>query len=155
MQQSITGFDGVDGVREFSSDAAILAAFSLIRQLRPRLTSAEQWLSAFKRQASSGYRVLLIVSDNTPTALAGFRLQENLIHGKFLYVDDLVTDATTRSAGLGRQLMDALMQVARDCGCDHLVLDTGLANHDAQRFYTRCGMTNLATRFVKSVGDQQ
>ena len=153
MTRTMTGFAGIEGVREFSNDAAIRAAFDLIRQLRPRLTSAEQWLNAYKRQAASGYRVLLVVNDDIPRALAGFRLQENLIHGKFLYVDDLVTDATLRSAGLGKQLLEALMGVARDSQCDHLVLDTALVNHDAQRFYARCGMTNLATRFVKPVGD--
>ncbi|MEZ1317992.1 GNAT family N-acetyltransferase [Pseudomonas fluorescens] len=149
----MTGFDGVEGVRECSNDAAILAAYDLIRQLRPRLTDPGQWLDAYKRQAAGGYRVLLLVHDDVPQGLAGFRLQENLIHGRFLYVDDLVTDATLRGAGLGKRLLDALTGIARDSQCDHLVLDTALVNHDAQRFYTRCGMTNLATRFIKPLGD--
>lgn len=140
-----------DGVIEHSSEAAILGAHSLIIQLRPQLISPDLWLAAFKRQAESGYRVLLSVQDGKPRGLAGFRLQENLIHGKFLYVDDLVTDSALRGLGVGQQLLEALMNEATLSGCDRLVLDTAITNIDAQRFYKRCGMSALATRFVQIV----
>lgn len=140
-----------DGVNEHSSEAAILAAHNLIIQLRPNLTSPDLWLAAFKRQSKSGYRVLLAVQDRKPRGLAGFRLQENLVHGKFLYVDDLVTDSAVRGSGVGQHLLEKLMDEARRSGCDRLVLDTAITNVDAQRFYIRCGMSELATRFVQLV----
>ena len=146
------GFSDVDGVREYSDEVAVVAAFDLIRQLRPQLTDLGQWLAAFKRQALTGYRIMMLIADNKPLALAGFRIQENLIHGRFLYVDDLITDSTTRSAGLGRQMIAALLDEAGRSDCIRLVLDTAIANHDAQRFYKRCGMNQLATRFVTMVG---
>lgn len=147
----IKALNAVDGVHECSSELAILAAFSLIQQLRPWLKTPDQWGATYKRQHESGYRLLLAFRDGVPRALAGFRIQENLIHRKFLYVDDLVSDSNMRSAGLGTALIQELERVARHANCDHLVLDTGITNHNAQRFYKRCGMSALALRFVSPI----
>lgn len=144
----IKALNAVDGVHECSSELAVSSAFGLIQQLRPWLQNSDQWLTVFKRQYESGYRLLLVFRDGVPTALAGFRIEENLVHRKFLYVDDLVSDSNVRSTGLGARLIQELERVARHAHCDHLVLDTALSNHGAQRFYERCGMRALATRYV-------
>lgn len=145
------GFADGDGIREYSDHVALSAAFDLVRQLRPRLSDVRGWLDIYERQAASGYRVLISVRDAKPNAMAGFRIQENLIHGRFLYVDDLVTDSAARNMGLGKQVLAALIGIAEKSNCSHLVLDTAMANHDAQRFYSRFGMTPLATKFVKKI----
>jgi len=82
-------------------------------------------------------------------ALAGYRLQESLLYGRFIYVDDLV--ARTRSQGLGSKLMNALRDEARKLGCDHLVLDTGLGNSLAQRFYFRQGFLSKGLHFSQAL----
>ena len=68
-------------------------------------------------------------------AAAGFRLLENLAWGRFLYVDDLVTDAAHRSQGHGDALMNWLMAHARAAGCAELHLDSGVERFGAHRFY--------------------
>jgi ribosomal protein S18 acetylase RimI-like enzyme len=141
-------FADEDGVREYSDEVALIAAFDVVRQLRPHLDDVYQWLDIYRRQAKTGYRVLLLIKDNKPAAMAGFRIQENLIHGRFLYVDDLVTDAAYRGKGLGEKLLSALIELTENSSCERMVLDTAMANHDAQRFYLRFGLTPLATRFV-------
>ena len=83
-----------------------------------------------------------------PIALAGFRVLENFVHGRYLYVDDLVVDEAGRGQGVGAALMDWLKAEGRALGCDNLVLDTALANAAAHRFYRRQGLRNLATRFT-------
>ena len=82
-----------------------------------------------------------------PLALAGYRLDENLIYGSFLYVDDLVTHESSRGRNLGARLLDALTESARRAGCAKLVLDTGSSNALAQRFYFRQGLLTSAMRF--------
>ncbi|MNN57994.1 Acetyltransferase (GNAT) family protein [compost metagenome] len=86
-------------------------------------------------------------------ALAGCRLQENLVHGVHFYVDDLVTDASARSAGYGQQLMDRLKAEARAAGCRKLVLDTPLTNVLGHRFYYRNGLLASALRFYYVLED--
>jgi GNAT superfamily N-acetyltransferase len=57
-------------------------------------------------------------------ALAGYRLQENLIHGQFLYVDDLVTLDSARGQGHGERLMTFLKAEAARLGCARLAHST-------------------------------
>ncbi len=58
-----------------------------------------------------------------------------LFHGRFMYVDDLVTRAADRPAGFGGKLFDWLVQQAREHNCTHLDLDSGVQRFDAHRFY--------------------
>jgi GNAT superfamily N-acetyltransferase len=118
-----------------------------MRQLRPHLASEAEFVERWRRQTSEGYRLLAVWDGAHPVALAGVRVQENLIHGRFFYVDDLVTDDAQRSAGHGRRLMDRLKDEARALGCAKLVLDTALANSLGQRFYFREGLLARALRF--------
>lgn len=128
-------------------EGEIAACYDLMRQLRPHLASPEEFAIRWKRQTESGYRLFAVWSDATPRALAGFRLMENLIHGRFLYVDDLVSEEGWRRHGHGARLLDRLKEEARAAGCRKLVLDTGLDNVLAHRFYYRQGLLARALRF--------
>lgn len=127
-------------------DAA--ACYSLMRQLRPHLTSEAEFIERWRRQASAGYRLLAIWMSEEPIALAGFRVQDNLVHGLHLYVDDLVTLETVRSSGYGQQMMTRLAAEGRKLGCGKLVLDTPLTNALGHRFYYRNGLLATALRFI-------
>ncbi len=130
------------------SDSQILAAFSVMLQLRPHLKDARDFLERVRRmQQTEGYRILAIENMTNVIALAGYRLQENLIYGPFLYVDDLVTLDTARGTHCGAQLLQALQKIGKEAGCARLVLDTGLANSLAQRFYFRQGLLSGGLHF--------
>jgi ribosomal protein S18 acetylase RimI-like enzyme len=130
------------------SDAEVLACFPLMRQLRPHLASAEDFLARVRRQASEGYRLLVAWEDGTPVALGGYRIVEMLVRGRFLYVDDLVTTEAARGRGLGALVLRALAGEARAAGLPALVLDTAADNTSAHRFYEREGMRMVARRYA-------
>ena len=83
--------------------------------------------------------------------LAVYRVSENTFAGRFLYVDDLVTDEAERSRGVGHALMAHLEQAAREAGCENLVLDSGTHRHRAHRFYFREGMVITSFNFKKAL----
>lgn len=130
-----------------ADEAGVRACHGLMQQLRPQLTSADEWLARWRCQREEGYRLLARYDGEAPVALAGYRVQHNLVHGRFLYVDDLVTDARQRSGGHGAALLARLKQEGMELGCAKLVLDTGLGNALGQRFYFRQGMLSSAMRF--------
>ncbi len=99
-----------------------------------------------------GYRVLAAWRDDRVIALAGYRVMRNLIHGRFLYVDDLITTAAERGAGLGAALLKELSAIGEAAGCGRLVLDTAATNTDARRFYVREGLVDVVVGFVKPLG---
>jgi GNAT superfamily N-acetyltransferase len=59
--------------------------------------------------------------------------------GTRCWVEDLAVDPSRRSQGIGRALLEAAKDWARERGATHLELDTGLARDDARRFYERQG----------------
>ena len=130
------------------TDQALAACFGLMRQLRPHLPDAASFTSQVRRQEAHGYRVLALWDGERVVACAGYRVSENLIRGRHMYVDDLVTDAAARSRGHGDRLFDALVDEARRQDCRSLVLDSGVANAAAHRFYFRRRLTMTAFHFA-------
>jgi ribosomal protein S18 acetylase RimI-like enzyme len=138
--------------RHVDTDAEIAACFPVMRQLRPHLGSAAELVTRVRRQSEQGYRIVAAWRNDTPVALAGYRIEENLIHGRFVYVDDLVADEGERRRGLGAALLDQVAVVGRASGIARLVLDTGLDNVLAHRFYFRQGLLARALRFSREIG---
>ncbi len=83
----------------------IQKCFPVMVQLRTAL-SEEEFVEKVERQQKSGYFLAFIEDENKVVAVAGFRIIENLSSGKFLYVDDLITDTENRSKGYGDKLFD-------------------------------------------------
>ncbi|WP_370679690.1 GNAT family N-acetyltransferase [Comamonas sp. GB3 AK4-5] len=136
-------------LRHLHSDADYQAGFATMQALRPHLGDAVAFAAQARRQASQGYRLLAAWQEDQVLGLAGYRLQENLLYGRFLYLDDLVTADLSRNQGVGAQLMAAMQEMARQQGCAHFVLDTGLGNALAQRFYFRQGMLSKGMHFCQ------
>jgi ribosomal protein S18 acetylase RimI-like enzyme len=137
----------IDELRRIETSTEVAACHPLMQQLRPHLGSADELVARWQAQAAEGYRMAAIWRGDTPVALAGYRVQHNLVHGRFLYVDDLVTREEARSSGLGRTLLDWLKAEGRTLDCAKLVLDTPLSNSLGQRFYFRNGLLANALRF--------
>lgn len=135
-------------VREVSSDAEVAATFPVMRQLRPHLDE-EGYVQQVGRMREEGYRLAAVVEGEEVLCVAGFRIFEFLAHGRFLYVDDLVTDEGARSGGSGKRMLDWLSVQARDAGCEKLQLDSGVGRHAAHRFYFREGMHITSYHFSK------
>lgn len=85
------------------------------------------------------------------TGVAGFRMMENLVNGRILYVDDLVTAEGDRSQGYGAALLHWLADYAKAQDCVSLQLDSGVQRSLAHRFYFRHGMTISGFHFQRSL----
>ncbi|WP_233235666.1 GNAT family N-acetyltransferase [Bordetella sp. LUAb4] len=138
-------------LRHLETDQDYAASFAVMQALRPHLTDVQAYTAQVRRQAQQSYRVLAAWQDGQVTGLAGYRLQENLIYGRFLYLDDLVTADHVRSQGVGAKLIDAVREEARKQGCAKFILDTGLNNALAQRFYFRQGLLSQGMHFGQSL----
>lgn len=141
-------------LRHAEDETAVAACLAVMQALRPHLRSAEELVARVARQRLEGYRLLAAWRADTVIGLAGYRVQENLIHGRFVYVDDLVTAEASRRHGLGARLLDAVGVEGRALGCRRLVLDTALDNVLGHRFYYRQGMLARALRFSREIDAQ-
>lgn len=132
-------------LRHAESDDAIARCFPVMRVLRPELASAAAFGAYVRRQEPLGYRLLAAWRDDVLVALAGYRRQENLVHGPHLFVDDLVALEGERRQGTGARLLDHVFAEAKALRYRKVVLGAALDNFLGHRFYFRQGM--LATGF--------
>lgn len=130
------------------TDAEIARCFAVMSQLRTHLVEAE-FVARVRRQMTGTYRMAYLADDTgVVRAVGGFRVMDMLFSGKTLYVDDLVTDAASRSQGYGDKLFDWLVAHARGQGCEMFSLDSGTQRTDAHRFYLRKRMKISSFHFA-------
>jgi GNAT superfamily N-acetyltransferase len=113
----------------------ISRCYPVVSELRTHLKDAQELVDRVLRQQEEGYQLAFLESGGEVCAAAGYRFLESLFSGKNLYVDDLVTRERDRSRGFGGELLDWLIQQAREHGCETLELDSGVQRFDAHRFY--------------------
>ncbi|MEB3212842.1 MAG: GNAT family N-acetyltransferase [Leptolyngbyaceae bacterium] len=128
------------------TDAEIQRCFPVMHQLRPHLVEAE-FVQRVRQQEAQQYHLVRLEENGEVKAVSGFRLGDNLAWGRFLYVDDLVTQEGDRAKGYGRALFDWLVDYAKMHHCQQLHLDSGVQRFDAHRFYMNRGMVIRAHHF--------
>lgn len=114
--------------------------------------AAEGWLAASiagaeKREgavfvADEGGRVVGVVSVNR---------QRHFTGAEDAYVGELAVRPDAVRGGVGRRLMAAAEEWARDQGLRHLTLETGTANTAARHFYAALGYQEETVRLTRSL----
>ncbi|MDX1680240.1 MAG: GNAT family N-acetyltransferase [Akkermansiaceae bacterium] len=85
-------------------------------------------------------------------AVCGAWVATKLWCGRYLEIDNIVTDPERRSEGLGTRLMEAMEELARKRNCEILVLDSYASNTSSHRLYHRLGYEIKGFHFVKALG---
>ena len=117
-------------------DPRLPRLFEVMKELRTHL-SLDRFRELYEQAYPEGYRVAGVFDGDECRAAAGYRIATNLVSGKHLYVDDLVTADAWQSHGYGRLLNKYLVEKARNEGCGSIQLDSGVHRGDAHRFYFR------------------
>jgi len=133
--------------RHIENTQDIVESFAVMRELRPHIEDPDIYRGRVERQQKDGYRLLGVWKGGELSGLAGYRHLENLIYGRFTYVDDLVVCQSFQRSKLGAGLIGHVRELAKADGRVMLVLDTGLANSLAQRFYFRNGLLARGLHF--------
>jgi GNAT superfamily N-acetyltransferase len=135
-------------------DDRLPAVYEVMRELRTHL-SLDEFRELYEQAAPEGYRVAAVFDGEDPRAVAGYRIMTNLISGRHMYIDDLVTAARWRSHGYGRALNEYLVERARTEGCRSIQLDSGVHRGDAHRFYFREQYRVTSFHFGRYFGEVQ
>ncbi|MBB5018432.1 hypothetical protein HNQ59_001721 [Chitinivorax tropicus] len=129
-------------------EADWLARAELVhRQLRPQLPS--DYLSAMQGVVKDGGEIIVAIDGQLVKGLAVFRSFLDTFNGLRFYVDDLVTDETQRSQGIGHALIAWLEAEARRRGATSLSLESGTQRTQAHKFYFREGFIIPSFSFRK------
>ncbi len=144
------GMNGVNVPTDAKTDAEIQKCFDVMAELRTHL-KRDDFLDIIRHMESEGFRLAYIEDAEGIVAVAGYRIYTNLFLGKNLYVDDLVTSASARSKGYGKQMLDWLRDKAREAGCLAYHLDSGTQRGEAHKFYFNQGFTITSYHFSEQL----
>jgi|tagenome__1003787_1003787.scaffolds.fasta_scaffold20971425_4 GNAT superfamily N-acetyltransferase len=133
--------------RQILEEEWLAKAEQVHRQLRPQLPA--DYAEKMGRVFVKGAEMCVAVLGQRVVGVAVFRQFENTHVGRRFYIDDLVTDESQRSAGVGKLLIEYLQKVARDRGCPGLELESGTHRARAHRFYFREGFFISSFSFRK------
>jgi GNAT superfamily N-acetyltransferase len=139
-------------IRRIEDRQEVEAMLPLLQELRPELTPAAFLHGYDEARRADGYALAGVFEAGACVALIGYRVLHDFVHGRHLYVDDLVTTARRRGAGLGARLLRFAESEAERLGCASLRLCTGNGNDAGKRFYEREGWTWRAVVFKKPLG---
>lgn len=150
-----------------------LSAERVHRQLRPNLQpGTDAYMAKLQRIFQSGGRMSVAVTSsnsNTTTddaaksttstsesvltvvGVAIWRVHDDTHHDICFYIDDLVTDETTRSLGVGHAMITHLAEEAKRRGATQLTLDSGTHRKQAHKFYFREGFVISSFHFEKDI----
>ena len=128
-------------------DERLHQVYPVLHELRTEL-SEPAFLELYAEAYPEGYRVVGLFDEGECRAVAGYHLSHGFLHGRFMYIDDLVTADRWRSKGYGRALNDYLVTTAKAAGCSNVQLDSGTQRTDAHRFYFRDGYVISSFHFL-------
>ncbi len=128
------------------TDEEIMRCHAVMAQLRPHVP-LDGFVARVRRMQGRGFHLAFLAAGGEVRAVGGYRIPDQLVSGRVLYLDDLVTDDTQRSSGHGAELLAWLQEHARAEGCEYLELDSGVHRAGAHRFYCRHGLSIIAYHF--------
>ena len=129
-------------------DPRLAAVHPVMHELRTEM-SLDEFRATYEAGYATGYRVAALFDEGECRAAAGYHLTYGFLHGRFMYIDDLVTASVHRSKSYGKALNDYLTDLARREGCSGVQLDSGTHRTDAHRFYFREGYVITSFHFVR------
>ncbi len=125
--------------------------FPLVLELRPLLTEEKYFAMIDEAGQRDNFEMVVIYKNDLPVGIMGYRILFDFVHGKHLYIDDLIVSPESRSKGIGAELLKYAECIARDKGLEGLRLCTGIDNLLGKKFYEREGWSAKAIAFKKKI----
>lgn len=120
----------------------------LSRSGKDRGEIPEDW---FNDLIQSPYHDMLLAIDDSGTiqGIATLSVIMGPIVKKVAYLEDFVTDESSRGQGIGTALWNAMLEWARNKGCTELCFTSGHGRESAQAFYLHKGAKIYDTNYFR------
>jgi len=128
------------GADDAAEVARLLDAFN--REFDEYTPGVETLTENARRMLERGEMTILLAGDG-PDGIAELRFRSSVWTGELdAYLEELYVAPERRGEGLGRALLEAAMQAARDAGATHIDLGTSEDDVAAIGLYESAGFTN-------------
>lgn len=119
---------------KIATDEEIKYCYEIMHQIREDL-SKNDFLLAISEQIKNGYQVVYVIENNQIICVAGFTISHKLALGKYLYIEDFVTDKSVEFFEARKALFDFIKIYAKQQKCTSIHLDSLIQREEAHKFY--------------------
>ena len=119
---------------KIATEEEIKYCYEVMHQIREDL-SKNEFLTAISEQIKNGYQVIYVIENNQIICVAGFTISHKLALGKYLYIEDFVTDKSVKFFEAGKALFDFIKIYAKQQKCSSIHLDSSVTRYEAHKFY--------------------
>ena len=137
-------------IRELDKLEEMLEQYELVCQLHSWIKK-DQYLQMLKEMIPHNYRQVGVFEGDKCLGLSGYWINTKFYSGKYLEPDNVIVDTQSRSKGVGKMLIDFLVEKAKAEGCKTVLLDAYVENKDGHRFYFREGFSIRGFHFLKKI----
>lgn len=100
-------------------------------------------LTGHYRELIAAGELIVLLAGEGPEGFCQFRLKRSHYTGRpDAYVEELYVVPESRGRGVGRNLLEATMEAAREAGATHIELTTGEDDAEARSLYESAGFSN-------------
>lgn len=92
---------------------------------------------AFFKKLNDSHMIIVIEHENQIIGSGTILIEEKLIrsYGRVSHIEDIVIDNEYRNYGLGKELLNTLIDISKDKGCYKCILD---CKDELEDFYKKC-----------------
>lgn len=122
-------------IKNLSTKDEIIDTFPVMSQLRTHLDLNAYVGLVMEAMEKEEYKLYALVDADEIVAVVGFQPMITLYYGRYIWVCDLVTDASKRSSGYGEELLQFVEDWAKENKYECIALSSGLQRTQTHRFY--------------------
>ncbi len=119
---------------KIATEEEIKYCYKIMHQIREDLSEVD-FLTTIMEQIKNGYKVVYVTEDKEVICVAGFTISHKLAWGKYLYIEDFVTDKSVQFFGAAKALFDFIKIYAKQQNCNSIHLDSSVIREEAHKFY--------------------
>ncbi len=135
-------------IKKLTTVDEMLLNYNLIAQLSPQLKEKDHQRLLTQMVPYNYYQAAAYDGD-TCIAVSGYWICTKLYSGKYMEIDNFVVGEAYRSKGVGKLLLDWMINEAKENGCQTVMLDAYVENFKAHRFYYREGFIARGFHYLK------
>ncbi len=122
-----------------TTPAHLDAVASLLAREMYKDRDPAQLRAQMEEMRAEGYHWLAIIEENRYLAALNYHIGTRLYSGKYIRMDSMVVDPSIRNSGIGKLLLEWVINKGKEAGCTRIILDTYTENYGGHKFFHREG----------------
>lgn len=119
---------------KIATEEEIKDCYKILHQIRDDLSESD-FFKTISKQIKNGYKVAYVIENNQVICVAGFTIGQKLSWGKYIYIEDFVSEKGSKSCDAAKALWDFIKIYAMQQECDSIHLDSSVQRYEAHKFY--------------------